>query len=282
MSVAEIPVDYDFDADLFDWDEVGNVEYETVMLEDGPQGLNCGGTVARVETVARVVAKRESRKKATKSAALTVAKNRYDSKATPKLFAFPSFDKSDAMVYFPCTFARLINTGDFHKLKHFMRCHVAKGCDVSLARDGGFSMTLPRFSQMLATSEITLPDIVVCMRTTKVENNTIKALLYFKYTDLPEVYNYVDSFISDPVLRYMFTGKRGEVLTRNMGLDSLPLEQREAVRAVIDVNEAIQVYGTMELELTIDDLTKKITKFEYIGRLTSICHNNVTYQTICP
>jgi len=264
-----IPVDYDFDAESIDWDDVG----EFLNEETYPERSSTSATVSSTKKRAKV---RVAKSLATKS-----VKVRRESSVALKHLAFPSFDKSDALVYFACTFARLINNGDLRQVQHIMRGHLAKGCDVSMSRDGSFSMQLSRFAAMLTMTEMTAPDVLVCMRTTKVEGNQIKALLYYKYTDVPEIYNYADRFVSDPVLKHIFTGNRKAVLSHNMGLSKLPVAQRDAILAVIDMNEPVQVYGSIEMTLTIDDFTKKVTKFEYIGQLTSICHNDITYKTTC-
>lgn len=184
------------------------------------------------------------------------------------------------MIYFPCTFARLINSGDTPKLRSFLKTHTTKGCDVSLSRDEDFAISLTRFVTMMETTDIAQPDIVVCMHTTKMEANQIRAVLYFKYTDAPEMYEYLDSFISDPLLKAIYTGKRKDVLTHNLQLKLLPLEKQEEIYSIIDLNKELQVYGKMELELTVDDLTKKITKFQYIGRLNSICYDGTMYESL--
>lgn len=269
----DIPIDYDFDAESIDWDDVGEFLSEGTGSEDGPELSSASTTTSST--------KRRSKAKAAKSLAIKSTKFRRESTVVLKRLAFPSFDKSDGLVYFACTFARLINNGDLRQIQHIMKAHLAKGCDVTMSRDGSFCMQLSRFVALMTITEITAPDVFVCMRSTKVEGNQIKALLYYKYTDVPEVYSYSDRFVSDPVLKYIFTGKRKTVLSRNMGLNKMSAAQQDAVLAVLDKNEPVQVYGTIEMELTIDDLTKKITKFQYIGELSSICHNDITYKTIC-
>lgn len=184
------------------------------------------------------------------------------------------------MIFFPCTLARLINSGDTPKLRSFLKTHSTKGCDVSLSRDEDFAISMTRFSTMMETTDIAQPDIVVCMHTTKVEANQISAVLYFKYTDAPEMYDYLDNFISDPLLKAIYTGKRKDVLSHNLQLKSLPTEQQEEITRVLELNKDLQVYGKMELELTIDEVTKKITKFQYIGRLTSISHDGAMYHAV--
>eukprot|EP00388_Colpodella_angusta_P044102 GDKK01061722.1.p1 GENE.GDKK01061722.1~~GDKK01061722.1.p1 ORF type:complete len:296 (-),score=33.48 GDKK01061722.1:55-942(-) len=278
-------VNYDFDAEDFDWEAVGEILDNNIATNEVTScltALSPASTLAGVQPLVqqqRVADRRPSLKKKTaKSFASKNGKTRQHEAKILKWFVFPSFDKSDSMIFFPCTFARLINSGDTPKLRTFMKTHSTRGCEVSLSRDEEFANSLLRFATMMETTDIAQPDIVVCMHNTKVEANQICAVLYFKYTDAPEMYDYLDAFISDPLLKAIYTGKRKDVLTHNLQLKSLPNDEQEKIFHIISLNERLQVYGKMELNLTVDDVSKKITKIEYIGRLTSICHDGTMYQ----
>jgi len=276
--------DYDLNAGDFDWEEVGELfgeEINTQGKEDFRRIPYSNSRHVIAFTLLSPGTKNAKKKKAVKSLIPRNGKIPRHHAKPLKWFAFPSFDKSDSMIYFPCTFARLINSGDTPKLRSFLKLHTMKGCEVSLSRDEDFAISLARFSTMMETTDIAQPDIVVCMHTTKVEANSIRAVLYFKYTDAPEMYDYLDNFISDPLLKAIYTGKRKDVLTHNLQLKQLSMEKQEEIYSIIDLNEDLQVYGKMELELTVDDKTKKITKFQYIGRLNSICHNGTMYEAVC-
>lgn len=196
-----------------------------------------------------------------------------------KLYAFPSFDRSDALIYFASTYSRLKNSGDNVTLSKLLLDRCAKGCSVELSHNANDSVTAARYLQLSDLTDILHPDSVCCMHSTKVVGNQIKSVIYFKFTDIPEMHDYAHLIVTDPLFRSFFVGKRKDILKKRFMLtDSNLLEGDKAkVNDLVEAGEEFQVYGHCEFNLTIDENTKKIVNMQYLVNMTSVAHNGEQY-----
>lgn len=190
--------------------------------------------------------------------------------AEMKLYAFPSFDKSKSMIYFASTYARLLNSGELDELGRVIKAYCAKDCPVKLHET--LIVSTVQYVDLLSIANIFHPDSMCCMHSTKVIENTIKSVLYFKYTDVPEMYTYADTVVTDPAYKWVYVGKRKNILRRNLQLDKQSEETQRRIYDLLDKNESVQVYGKIVLTLTCDHFTKKIVHVDYDSIYTSIAH----------
>ena len=189
-----------------------------------------------------------------------------------KLYAFPSFDKSNSMVYFASTYARLLNSGELDELSRVIKSYCIKDCEVKLHET--LVVSLMQYVDLLSISNIFHPDSVCCMHSTKVVDNQIKSVLYFKYTDVPEMYTYAETVCTDPAYNWVYVGKRKNILRRNLELDRQAEDKQRAIYDLIERDEQVQVYGKVLLTLTFDQYTKKIQHVRYDSKYTSVAHKN--------
>lgn len=178
-----------------------------------------------------------------------------------KLCPFPTFDKSDAMLYLPSTLAKHANSGDMDKFASVLKLHSDKNASVILC--SGSNLTLP-IAKVLELAELVddfFPDSMNCMHSTKVVGNTIQAVMYYKYTDSPEVYKHADYVVSDPLFRSFFAGGRKQCLERNLQLETKSESVQQQIAELIDLQEELQIYGKSDLTMTFDPFTKKILTY---------------------
>ncbi len=199
-----------------------------------------------------------------------------------KWSSFPSFDKSDAMVYFPSTFARLRNSGDCKKVCELLRAYCTKSCRVEFMKvPHSWSVPLSIFLQLLVADDSIHPDGVICMRSTKVVDNQIIAELYFKHADVPEAHQYrgISASYVDKEYHWMVTGQpRTPLLIRNLRLDTrTELAKKQAIR-LIESQADLELYGKLDLSFTFDAQTKKVTKISYLSHYTSIACGGVLHD----
>lgn len=199
-----------------------------------------------------------------------------------KLYAFPEFDKSDALLYLPSTYARLCNSGDMDELTRLMKAYCQRDCTVilgpSLSIDIGFYLDL------LRQADVIQADSMMCMHSTKVVGNQIQAVLYHKHTDTPEMHKYMSAVVTRPEFKYYFVGQRTEILRRNLRLWSLTKQKRDEVLAVLALEEEVQIYGKLNLIINFDPRTKKFVDLHHKFCYTSVTHNGVEYplrETYC-
>lgn len=199
-----------------------------------------------------------------------------------KLYSFPSFDKSDAMIYLPSTIARLTNSGAQADLKRLLRNHCSKDCEMIVTTQATSSISLPltRYTGLMEIARTMFPDYFSCMHSTHVEDNQIRAEMYFKYTDTPEMHTYahtIQGIDSDPLYKMAFVGDRRDMLSRNLALAYRPKVLVDKISTLIDLNEDIVVYGKDSLTLTFDSFTKKILSFKSVDTVLSFSHAGVLY-----
>lgn len=201
-----------------------------------------------------------------------------------KLLAFPSFDKSDAMVYFPSTFARLQNSGDCDKLREIFQAYCTRDCRVEfMAAPHSFSVPVTIFLQLLVANDTMYPDGVLCMRSTKVVENQIVAELYFKHYDLPEAHQYrglMSSNLCDQYKWLVNGEQRTALLIRNMRLDTKTEFSRNQAIRMIESQERLEMYGKVNFNITFNPYSKKVTKVDYLSQYTAIASGGVTHDLI--
>lgn len=211
----------------------------------------------------------------TESTALRKRRRKGEEYLPSRLVAFPIYDKSDAMLYLPSTYARLVNSGELDELAKLMKGYCQKDCNVCL--HPLFNVTVPHYLQILEFVNMLHPDSVMCMHSTRVVGNQIQAVLYHKHTDAPEMHHFADSIVNDPSFKYYFVGPRIDILKRNFKIATMKPEKRNEILSVLYLEEEFEVYGKVDLTITFDETSKKIVDMQYFNSYTSICHDGVQY-----
>lgn len=198
-----------------------------------------------------------------------------------KLYAFPSFDKSDAMLYLPSTIARLTNSGARDECNRLLKNHCAKDCQVVLGKYNTVSISLMKYTGLLDIVDSIFPDMFSCMHSTKVEDNRISADMYFKYTNSPDIHrnaHTIKGISSDPFYKSAFLGNRKELLYRDTQLVHQSEEIRNRIAALIELDEEMEIYGKESLTFTIDPHSKKILTYRSAITIVSVRHASVVYK----
>ena len=236
---------------------------------------------AGVPTKSGVKRKRPSRaKKATAKAMdgevaslTTAAANMYRRFKGSLLFAYPTFDKSDSLVFFPSLLIRHTNGGDFTALTNLLSNHLHTSCDINAGPPMLTKVTPSLFVKFMQTMADAYPDGISCVHETKVVDNTILATILFKFTDTPKINDSLAQQSDlDASIRPMFQKQRSErwdtVVSKKLQPKSE--EEREEVRAVYDSPKSLVVYGRTDLAITIDDLSNKVTRLKMTSVVTNI------------
>lgn len=219
-------------------------------------------------------------KKTTISSALGIQKTPLPEKArnfkpnvskrcpTNILYAFPNFDKSDSLLYFPHTMTRHLNSGDMDGLKRLMLSHADRKCQVIL-NAGAPAITPRSLLLMSAIMHDLRPDMIMCVRATQVVENEIRALAYWKYTDVHSIYEGVVRAITDPVMKPMFSNKSSRRVRAGLqyGMDPHELQLQ---MELIDSGADLLFYGAVDITLTFDPITKKIVRLGFVPKTTSL------------
>lgn len=186
------------------------------------------------------------------------------------LYAFPHFDKCDSLLYFPCTLTRHLNTGDFTAVSKLFRSHIDKDCKVFMdyAAIGDINVKgLLRVNEVMMDMQ---PDRIMCVHSTKVVENQIMATIYLKCTDNKTITESVARNVKDPVCAGLFTMNRAERMKLKISSVDRTEEERQRMVELADSGEDVLMYVRLNLTLTFNDVTKKITSMVSNGQVTSM------------
>lgn len=201
---------------------------------------------------------------------------------TATLYAFPSFDKCDSLVYFPSTFARHINTGDVQGIEKLLSSHATKDCDVRMCFSD-LKLTTRTIVQMYKILDAIRPDSFMVMHSTKIVENEVRALVYVKATDNKAIHDTVSKSITDPLFAPLFNTARSDGLKMVVDMQrERTYEEREKLLDLARSDEDLVVYVQTEFVLRFDDITKKVTHFSIRTKTSSlepIVHKNIPLHT---
>jgi len=187
------------------------------------------------------------------------------------LYAFPNFDKSDALLYFPNTLSRYMNSGDLVALKKLLVSHMDRKCGITVHH------AIPNLSARTLLNMVTIlhdlrPDLIMCVGSTKVVENQIRACAYLKFTDVKSIYDSVVDKITDPLFLALFSKQRTQRLKNGLegGVEQRTEEEQRALTAMVESGADVLLYGAVDITLTFDDVTKKIVHMGFETKLTSL------------
>jgi len=188
-------------------------------------------------------------------------------KTKPILYVFPSFDRSDALLFLPSTFVSYINSANFNAMAKLFQTNFDKKCKFDTPFGPESITSLLHFHQLMNEMH---PDSIFCVHSTKVIENKIRASMYAKFTANKAIYEAVSQTVKDPLFVPMFGVQRAKNLQRVIGMSSRTEEEKEKLNLIINSDGDYVMYLHLECVFTCDDFTKKITQYDMTADFTSI------------
>jgi len=193
---------------------------------------------------------------------------------TNVLIAFPTFDKCDSLIYFPSTLARLINSDDMTATSKLFATYFRKDCMIDyIANVGKITKFTPKtFVGLLHVANVLEPDRIMCVHSTKVVDNTIRATVYMKLTDTQPLYDYMSQTLSsaDAAIAALCQQDRAKRLKYYIHDELMSESAKEEIAQHSESQEDLLVYIQCNLVMTIDDVAKKISHMDLTYVLTSL------------
>lgn len=186
-----------------------------------------------------------------------------------KLYVFPTFDPSDALLFLPTSFATYFNSSNSIEMSRLITSHMAKNCEMNLHVLTDDNISTNAFFQFYDLLQQLNPDSIMCVHSTKVENSQIRATLFIKYTACKAIYDSMARVTKDALFDPMFTVREAS-MKRGISRGDIPENEKRQYYARLQTDEDLLVYVKAEMVLTIDEATKKVTRFALRGRITSI------------
>jgi len=186
-----------------------------------------------------------------------------------KLYAFPSFDKCDSLLFFPQTMSRYLNCGDYRSLVRLMNAHLHRECSVRLNANNLFTLPPPMFVKLLELMNVAHPDSMMCVHATKVVENEIGAKMYFKFTDSQVINQSLARTVSNDPLYPVFIQSRSDRFKESLYLEDKTEQEKQQLNAIVDSQVDLIVYGRIDFKLRFD-ASKKVVGIDFFPEFTSL------------
>lgn len=184
----------------------------------------------------------------------------------PILYIFPSFDRSDALLFLPSTFASYINTANFNAMAKLFQTNFDKNCKFSTPFGPDSVASFLHFKQMLNEFH---PDSIFCVHSTKVVENQIRSSVYAKFTSCKTIYDAVSKTVKNPLFMPFFGVQRSEHMRLAIEMSNCSEEEKNKMSIIVSSDADYVIYMHTECTYTFDDFTKKITRFDMTADFTS-------------
>lgn len=169
----------------------------------------------------------------------------------------PMFKTHDTLLYFPLKFASCLNSGDFGSLHKFIQTRASASCEFYIA-----NIRLSR-AGLIASLELLneiYPDGIFTVYRNKVSEDSIVSEAFYNCTDNKTIRSALVSQLPCPSLIAGLGGPRAEPARLTKYLEGRPLEECERLREQILTEEDMVVRGKVELTITFDPLSKRVTR----------------------
>lgn len=216
-----------------------------------------GGEIDNNAAINSVQCKRQLRRRSTKA----------------MLYAFPSFDRCDSLLFLPSTIMTHLNKSDLSSLSKLFHAYMDKNCSIQISYMGDETLNVTSLIKFHTLLDELNPDSIVCVHTTKVVENQILASAYTKYTASKTIYDSVARSVTDPLFLPMFGLQRDASIIRSIKRESRSDAEKTQLSNIIHAAESgcdLQLYLRLDLVFTFDDFTKKVTHYQVTEQLTSI------------
>lgn len=187
-----------------------------------------------------------------------------------KLYAFPTFDKCDSLLFIPTSIAALCNCGDMPALSKLLHSRASKDCRIKVDVLSDDDMSPDFYVKMQGIIVETHPDIILCVHSTKVIENQIIASAVIKFTASTAMHKSIARVKKDPTFDPLFSVEREQSLRHMILREDIPEHERVQFYALLDTDLDLVIHKKTEMVLTFNDTTKKLTRMSMKCRLTAI------------
>lgn len=186
------------------------------------------------------------------------------------MYVFPVFDKCDSTLFLPTSLSKHLNSGDMKAVSNLLYTRLDKNCAISFLSFAPGQINVRYLIKAFEIISELHPDMIACASNTTVSENVIKASIHTKYTECKAIHDSVRQTITDPMFAKLRTADRVEELQHELERENRSEEEKQQFLAMAASGTDLLVYIHLELEMAIDDLTKKVNRFSMSATLTSM------------
>jgi len=188
------------------------------------------------------------------------------------LYAFPSYDKCDSLLFFPTTLSKHLNSGDIPSVSKMFAAHFDKSCFIHMfmGKVQLDSLSADALVRSYECSNILHPDKISCIHSTQVDGNQIRATGFMKFTKCRALYNAVSKEIRETPFSPSDKGTWEDVLKYKIEKEDPPPGEKAKQFALVESGCDLLVFCRFEMTIAIDPMTNKITSWHVNGGTTSM------------
>lgn len=181
--------------------------------------------------------------------------------------------KNNYLLRFPNAFANCVNGANFTGLSELMDSYLFHSCNIRYAFSNDTKFTcaggagLVKFFYYV---NLFYPDRITMVHTATAANTKLNARFNFKFTDNKFIYNSVVARPIDPTYCPFYPPARADSLRRKMHLEAQPTQVREKFQSIVESDKDLVVYGSINMEMEIQEVTEKIIGMNVTANFSSV------------
>lgn len=163
-----------------------------------------------------------------------------------------------------------MNSGDVRAMGKLLRSHLDKNCAVNLSF---LNSQMLNVNMLIMTYKLMLdlhPDTLQVAHNITVDGNKIRATLLVKYTDNVLIHESIRRTNKDPTFAPVLQMDRVEGWEKECRAAGRSFQETQQYLALATSRADLCINLSMQLELTVDELTKKVSQFSMTGTVTSM------------
>lgn len=191
--------------------------------------------------------------------------------APERVHSFPQLGNYDSLLFFPTAYTKHMNSGDIPAMSKLISSHLDKNCSIAYRYLSPHALTPTNLVDLLQVISDLRPDMIMCVNSTEVTENTIKASILLKCTDSKVLFDALASRVqSQSPFPQFLEMTREDALKEKIMRRAWPEEEKRRLIGLAEAGLDFVKHVHMNMTLTVDPVTKKVTDMTMIGRVTSL------------
>ena len=173
----------------------------------------------------------------------------------------------DSVYYFPAAMVGCLNSGDNIGLADLLHFTAQADCDLGLYCFNS-RLSMRSFLKFFEVINLMHPDKILSLRGAVVVKNCITTSARLQFTDCKMLFDSVSKSVHEPEIMNLFH-TRTDHLKRRLYLAGRSEEEQQEIVNLVESDNDLVIYGSIQIHVTFDELTNKVSGLYLSGGLTS-------------
>ena len=179
--------------------------------------------------------------------------------------------KLNSIYSFPADVMSCLNSANFTALSCLTQTHLDPNCEITVSYTHQ-KLSCQKFLKLFELLNEIHPDRIMCSQKCETQGNRVSGQAFLKFTDSKPLYDSVAWRVNDPALSTFFPPCRADILKRKMRPYNLPEPARRQLVALLESDQDLVIYGSIDVVLDINPITHKGVRL----------HLECQYQSVHP